>query len=270
MPPQAARLSFRLVAESTDWLRMASRRDKIGQRHVPGKANMAEEAPFTIGVQANCTDGGCGHLTRVIVDPVARALTHLVIRPPLGQGADRLVPIELAEAAAPGEVRLRCTRAEFDQLDSAEETEFLPGSHGYVPYGPMEASLWPYYGLGSGAMNADIAAAEPHVVTYDAVPLDEVEIHRGDHVHATDGSIGRVQGLVIEPANHHVTHVLLQEGHLWGRKQVAIPIRAVSAVEPEGIRLGISRSEVEDLPPVTLDGAADIAADSGQGTAQGG
>jgi hypothetical protein len=31
--------------------------------------------------------------------------------------------------------------------------------------------------------------------------------------------------------------VLLQEGHLWGRKQVAIPIRAVSAVEPEGIRL---------------------------------
>ena len=84
---------------------------------------MAERAAFTIGAQANCTDGGCGHLTRVIVDPVARALTHLVIRPPLGQGLDRLVPIDLAEAG-PGEVRLRCTRAEFDQLDPAEETGF--------------------------------------------------------------------------------------------------------------------------------------------------
>jgi len=224
---------------------------------------MAETAPFTIGAQANCTDGVSGHLTRVIVDPVARALTHLVIRPPLGQGPDRLVPIELA-AAAPGEVRLRCTKAEFGQLDPAEEAEFLPGNYGYVPYGPAEASAWPYYGLGSAAMNAEIAAAAPHVVTHDAVPLNEVEIRRGDHVHATDGSIGRVQGLVIEPETHHVTHVLLQEGHLWGRKQVAIPIRAVSAVEPEGIRLSISRSEVEDLPPVTLDGPADIPADSGQ------
>ena len=224
---------------------------------------MAESVPFTIGAEASCTDGSCGHLTRVIVDPVARALTHLVIRPPLGQGLDRLVSIELAEAA-PGELRLRCTRAEFDQLDPAEEAEFLPGDYGYVPYGPAEASAWPYYGLGSAAMNAEIAAAAPHVVTYDAVPLDEVEIRRGDHVHATDGSIGRVQGLVIEPANHHVTHVLLQEGHLWGRKQVAIPIRAVSALEPEGIRLSISRSEVEDLPPVTLDSPADIPANSGQ------
>jgi hypothetical protein len=26
----------------------------------------------------------------------------------------------------------------------------------------------------------------------------------------------------------HVTHVLLQEGHLWGRKEVAIPITAVA------------------------------------------
>lgn len=224
---------------------------------------MAEIAPFTIGAQAICADGGCGHLVRVIVDPVARVLTHLVIRPRLGQGPDRLVPVRLAEAEA-GQVRLRCSRAEFERLDPAEETEFLPGDYGYVPYGPAEVSAWPYYGLGSAAMNAEVAAAGPHLVTYDAVPLDEVEIRRGDHVHATDGSIGRVQGLIIEPANHHVTHVLLQEGHLWGRKQVAIPIRAVSAVAPEGIRLTISRSEVEDLPPVTLDSPADIPADGGQ------
>jgi hypothetical protein len=220
---------------------------------------MADSASFTIGAQAACTDGICGHLTMVAVDPVARAVTHLVIRPPLGHGPDRLVPIKLAEAA-PDEVRLRCTKAEFDQLDPAEETQFLPGEFGYIPYGPAGTGVWPYYGLGSAAMNAGIAGVEPHVVTTDAVPLDEVEIHRGDHVHATDGSIGRVEGLVIEPASHHVTHVLLQEGHLWGRRQVAIPIRAVSAVEPEGIRLSISRSEVESLPSVPLDDPADTSA----------
>jgi sporulation protein YlmC with PRC-barrel domain len=78
-----------------------------------------------------------------------------------------------------------------------------------------------------------------------------VEVRRGEHVHATDGHIGRVQGLVIDANNHHVTHVLLQEGHLWGRKEVAIPIRAVIGVD-DGIQLNITKQQVQDLPPVDI------------------
>ena len=74
----------------------------------------------------------------------------------------------------------------------------------------------------------------------------------GEQVHATDGDIGRVQGLVIDPRDHHVTHVLLQEGHLWGRKDVAIPIGAVTGVD-DGIQLSITKDEVQDLPPVDID-----------------
>jgi hypothetical protein len=46
--------------------------------------------------------------------------------------------------------------------------------------------------------------------------------------------------------------VLLQEGHLWGRKEVAIPIGAVIGVD-EGIRLNLTKEEVQDLPPVDVD-----------------
>jgi uncharacterized protein YrrD len=84
------------------------------------------------------------------------------------------------------------------------------------------------------------------------VPLGEIAIRRGDPVHATDGEIGRVQGLVIEPQNHNVTHVLLQEGHLWGRKQVAIPVSNVERMA-DGIRLTLTKQEVADLPPVDID-----------------
>ena len=76
-------------------------------------------------------------------------------------------------------------------------------------------------------------------------------MRRGEHVHATDGHIGKVQGLVIDPESHHVTHVLLQEGHLWGRKEVAIPIGAVTGVD-DGIRLNITKQQVQDLPPVDI------------------
>ena len=77
-------------------------------------------------------------------------------------------------------------------------------------------------------------------------------MRRGEPVHATDGDIGRVQGLVIGPGNYHVTHVLLQEGHLWGRKEVAIPVSAVASTS-DGIQLTVTKQEVQDLPPVDID-----------------
>ena len=78
-----------------------------------------------------------------------------------------------------------------------------------------------------------------------AVPLGETEVERHESVHAADGEIGRVEGFVVDPADHKVTHVLLQEGHLWGRKEVAIPISAVSSVDA-GIRLNITKKQVEE------------------------
>jgi sporulation protein YlmC with PRC-barrel domain len=81
--------------------------------------------------------------------------------------------------------------------------------------------------------------------------VGEVEVRRGEHVHAADGTIGRVQGLVIDPNDHHVTHVLLDEGHLWGKKRVAIPIGAVTGVR-DGVRLKLTKDEVRDLPSIDL------------------
>jgi sporulation protein YlmC with PRC-barrel domain len=215
---------------------------------------MAETAEFTIGAEVSCSDGDCGKLRRVVVDPLARAVTHLVVEPKDREGLARLVPLDLVDATA-GEIRLRCTVAAFEQLDSAEETQFIPGSSGYAAYGPGQVVSMPYYGLGGGigvpgAMDVDLAGVS-QTVTYDKVPLGEVDVRRGEHVHATDGDIGRVQGLVIDPADRHVTHVLLQEGHLWGRKEVAIPISAVTQAD-DGIGLNLTKDQVRDLPPVDI------------------
>ena len=213
---------------------------------------MAETTQFTIGADANCTDGICGEVNRVVVDPISRTVTHLVVEPKLRVGLGRLVPLDLVEATT-GEIRVRCTLADFDKLELAEETQFLLGSSGYTGYGAGQALSWPYYGLGmdrARSMGMAVGnATEP--VTYDTIPLGEVTVRRGEQVHAIDGDIGRVQGLVIDP-DRHVTHVLLQEGHLWGRKQVAIPIGAVITVD-DGIRLSLTKQEVQDLPPVDVD-----------------
>ena len=146
----------------------------------------------------------------------------------------------------------RCTLAEFGKLDPAEETQFLPGTPGYPGYDQDQVLCWACYDLGGGPGMAGDMASVPQTVIYDSVPVGEVEVRRGEHVHATDGEIGKVQGLVIDRRNHHVTHVLLQEGHVWGRKDVAIPISAVTGVKG-GIRLNITKRQVQDLPPMDID-----------------
>ena len=217
---------------------------------------MTTATQFVIGADIGCTDGTCGRISRVIVDPIAEVVTHLVVEPRHEHGLGRLAPVDLVDATT-GEVRLRCTLAEFGQLDLAEETRFVTAANDYQGYGPGQAAYWPYYGqagLGLGmAGGVGLApAGRPQAVIYDTVPAGEVDVRRGDHVHATDGEIGRVQGLVIDPASYHVTHVLLQEGHMWGRKEVAIPISAVASTD-DGIRLKIAKQDVQDLLPLNID-----------------
>ncbi len=216
-------------------------------------------ADYTIGAEVTCSDGVCGDLRRVVIDPVARVLTHLVVEPKHPPGLARLVPIDLVNATAE-EIRLRCSAAEFDALEGAEETHFLPEAGEQMGYGAGETLAWPYYGLGGGVGGmgmggvgmGGVGMASPQVVVDDRVPAGEVEIRRGDHVHATDGNIGRVRGLVIDPQDHHVTHVLLDEGHLWGKREIAIPIGAVKDMAADGVRLNLTKHEVRDLPPVDV------------------
>jgi len=116
-----------------------------------------ETTPFIIGAEARCSDGACGEVIRVVVDPVTETVTHLVVEPKHRQGLGRLVPLSLLDDTAAG-IQLRCTLAEFGKLDLAEETQFLPGSRSYAQYGQGQVSAWPYYGLAGMGMGGGIMA----------------------------------------------------------------------------------------------------------------
>ena len=79
-------------------------------------ASGAEER-FKIGAQVDATDGHCGNLTRLIFDPIADALTHLIVEPGHDQERSRLVPVDLVVTASDDVIQLSCTKERFDQLD---------------------------------------------------------------------------------------------------------------------------------------------------------
>ena len=211
---------------------------------------------FVIGSRVQSAGDDCGELEFVVVDPVADKLTHLVVQPDGDDAEARLVPVHLA-VPGPDGIDLNCTPARFEEFEPAVRTYFLPGAEPTVTEHGDRVLAWPYYGPVPMPAVAGIGPGvepEPATATEVRIPVGEVGVRRGERVHASDGEIGRVQGLVVVLPDSAVTHVLLDEGHLWGRKRVAIPIGDVTGIDNDGVAVRLSKAEIKDLPPVDVEG----------------
>jgi hypothetical protein len=229
---------------------------------------MSQTRLFTLGADVGCADGECGTLKSVVVNPGDDVVTHLVVEPAHRQGLGRLVPLRLVHAALSdagtgtgtesGDVRLDCSMAEFGQLDPAESTYLSPGGEDAGMRPGESTASWPYYAppgvMGGPGFPIDDPTAAAQAVTVDTVPdllPGEEETSRGQHVHATDGDIGHVLGIGVDPGTGRVTHVQLRMGHLWRRKEVLIPRSAVAVVGADGFHLNITTHQVQKLPADT-------------------
>ena len=234
---------------------------------------MPESLVFKLRSDVRCADGDCGQLKSVVISPGEDAVTHLVVEPAHEQGLAKLVPLRLVDttlAPAPsGEVRLQCSVAEYGQLDAAEATYSSPAVEDDPTYLAESMVSWPSYAppggmgmpgtMGMPAMPGDSRRDAAETVTVDTVQ-DQLpgadEVSPGEHVHAKDGDIGHIQGIVADPQTGRVTAVLLRERHLLSRRTVLIPRSAVATVGVDGFHLSITKRQVQDLPSADIDHAA--------------
>jgi hypothetical protein len=217
-----------------------------------------------LGRPVNCTDGPFGELADIVIDPTKRRVTHLVVAPDGDHGKARLVPIELAdpEQGESSAISLRCSLEEANELDGVEEYAYLrlgdsPELEPGWDVGVESVLAEPYYGSGPSGVGIGYetvpADYDPHVsMTYDRIPKGEVEIRRASEVSSSDGhSLGKVDGFLVGE-DDAITHFVLERGHLWGKREVTIPISAVGNVYTDAVSLTLTRAEVGDLPSVPV------------------
>ena len=187
-------------------------------------------------------------------------MTHLVVQPAQGEGEARLVPIRLAKGrdAEQREIELECTLDEAQGFESVQEVAYLrlgesPAEDPDWDVGVESVLAMPYYSGSVDVGNPYPGEVDSHVTMYyDRVPKGEVEVRRASAVISADGhSLGEVDGFVVD-ADEHITHVVLERGHLWGRKEVTIPIGAVDRVESDAVYLALSKDDVGTLPAVRV------------------
>jgi sporulation protein YlmC with PRC-barrel domain len=69
-------------------------------------------------------------------------------------------------------------------------------------------------------------------------------------VHATDGPVGVVEELMVDPDSAQVTHIVLRKGHWWGKQEVQIPISAIERGEGDTVYLNLDKKAIGQLPVI--------------------
>jgi sporulation protein YlmC with PRC-barrel domain len=199
----------------------------------------------SVNADVQCADGLCGRSTYIIVDPVRKEMTHVVVREKTFPHAELLVPLDLVVESTHDLIRLRCTRDELLMQEPFTEFEFVERDPSYLGDEfdmDEELLMWPH------------VAPEDMVIPleYERVPPGELAVRRGTHVNAQDGRVGRVDEFLVDPANGHITHLVLREGHLWGQEDVTIPISEIARIEEDTVYLKLNKQQVEALPTIRV------------------
>ena len=209
-----------------------------------------------LDMPVHCVDSEFGELADVVIDPSGRRVTHLVVQPQDRHDHARLVPIEAADGGdGSGGISLESTAAEISKLEPIQRSAYLrrgesPSANSGWDVGIQEATALPEYGsLGPQDLGAGMTLDyDQHVaVSYHRVPKGCVEIRRASPVNSSDGHhLGHVVGFVVDD-HEQITQLVLEHGHLWGKRTVAIPSGAIVRLETDEVVLSLSSDEVGKL-----------------------
>jgi len=196
-----------------------------------------------IHARIECTDGDCGKSTNVIVNPVNRQVTHIVIEEKsLSDNPTRLVPISKVSGSTQDQITLSCTIEELDKMPPFIVTNFIQESAPGMAYQSGDAYTFPY------VVN-DTAYAS---VKEQNIPVGELALYSGMRIEANDGKVGKLDELVLDKDSGEISHLLMREGHLWGNREVSLPVSAVDFCDSEVIYLKLDKVAVKDLPIVSV------------------
>jgi len=196
-----------------------------------------------INVDVLCAGEKCGRSTYLVINPVNERITHLVVSEKAFPNIERLVPVDKILESTPNSIQLRCRPEDLSKMDAFEQTDFIEDGQLDValPYStPYE--VWPY------AMYDDA----PIPMEHERIPAGEVVIRRGTPVKATDGQVGKVDEFLIDPEDNSISHLVLREGHLWGKRDVTIPVSEIDKIAEDAIQLKMDKKAIEALPTVPV------------------
>lgn len=197
-----------------------------------------------------CLDGEYGKSSHVIIEQKSQTVTHFVVKSSgLIESQKYLVSIEYVVETSSDSIKLSCTKEELSRFPPFTEMRFFNAATSkFEPlqnfgeetiYDNSAYLLWSNTSFGSDMLSMPIES--------ELIPAGEIAVHRGASIEATDGHIGKVEEFIIDPEDKHITHLVLQKGHLWHKQELTLPLSAIANMEEDYIYLKLDKESVKSL-----------------------
>ncbi len=196
-----------------------------------------------LNAAVRCSDGAAGRSTVIVVDPQTETVTHVVVD---SQGTEYLVPIDAISESGTDHIQLRWSLAELAKAERYDKVVYVgDGSAEGLGVPPM---IYPTT-MDAGYMTESV---ELSYLNEEQIPENELAIHRGAHVEASDGRVGQIDEFLIDSTTGQITHIVLRQGHLWGKKDVTVPVSAIDHIQEDLVILKLDKVAIEQLPHVPV------------------
>jgi uncharacterized membrane protein len=200
----------------------------------------SEIIDIPLNARTSCLDGLCGSSTAVIINPATLTLTHVVIKADKFPPSQYLVPLPRIVETTLDRIRIDCTKQELQQLEPFTETEFVSSSE---ETNEAETPLaWPHA----------ILTRMKTPIEHERVSEGGLVVHRGTLVEATDGSIGEVDAFLLNLGTTQLSHLVVFESTLGGKRDLTLPVSAVERIVADTIYLKLGKEAIASLPMLPL------------------
>lgn len=219
-----------------------------------------QSVQFNTGANVFTADGDhVGDITRVVMNPVSKEITHIVVEKGFLFTEDKVVPVDHVAAATRDGVTLRPIAGddELDAFPAYEETHFVPtervdtlpaepaySAHTMYWYPPVGYSSM--YGVNSAFPNyplSNFVQAEARNIPEGTVALQEgasIIDQNGEHV-------GDLERVYTDSTSGRATHLLISDGFLLKEHRL-VPANWINYVMEDKVHLSVDAEFVNELP----------------------
>ena len=229
--------------------------------------NLRDLHDYAIGA----TDGDIGHVKDFYFDDQAWVIRYLVVETGQWLSSRKVLisPIafghlDLQEKILPVSITREQVKNSPDiDTDKPVSRQYESQYHGYYAYAPYwgETGLWgPNFLMPEFMATPSDAQRQPDSASVDA----SVARHRGEdshlrsckvvmgyHIHASDGEIGRVHGMLVDEKTWAIRFVIVNTSNWWIGHQVLISPEWIDDISwADGtVSLNVTRHKFRDAPP---------------------
>ncbi len=161
-----------------------------------------------------------------------------------------MVPVDQLVDSTPDMIKLHGTIAGLATMDPFIHIDTLYTDAAGMGYSTEEFGLVGSLGMSYTTWPQHDAGERFTVnVKTDATPAGEIALTHGAHIYSSEGrQVGKLDGFLTEATTGQISHLVLREGHFWGKKEVAIPVAQIEHMEEERVYLKLDKESIGALP----------------------